>query len=224
MRRREAWTEFGLSTAVNQLLPGGIGGDVFRVWRQRDIGLARATRSAIVDRWWGQTALVLTVTLAFFLWPAATPPPEGLGATTLAVALVVGGFWLLPSPLPAAGPVAADLRASARQAAGTCSLLSVLLLFAIFAGFAACGRAVGHPEVIWIGAVAPVALLAASLPVSAGGWGLREGSLVLLLPHLGWSPAEALAVSVWFGLTFAMGALPGLLVLIHPRIPEGRST
>ena len=57
MTRTEAWTEFGLSTAVNQLLPGGVGGDVLRVWRQREVGLARATRSAITDRWWGQTAL-----------------------------------------------------------------------------------------------------------------------------------------------------------------------
>ena len=48
MSRREAWSEFGLSTAVNQLLPGGIGGDVLRVWRQREAGLVRATRSAVV--------------------------------------------------------------------------------------------------------------------------------------------------------------------------------
>ncbi len=219
MSRREAWSEFGLSTAVNQLLPGGIGGDVLRVWRQREAGLVRATRSAVVDRWWGQTALALLVALGVFFWPSAADRPAGLATGAAIAGSLVFGVWLVPASLPGVGPLAADLRASARQVSTACTLLSVLLLVAILGGFAACGWASGHPPGPWLWSAAPVALLAASLPVSAGGWGLREGSLVVLLPLLGWSPADALALSIWFGFTFAMGALPGLLLFLRPRTP-----
>ncbi len=223
LTRREAWTEFGLSTAINQILPGGIGGDAFRIWRQRSSGLARATRSAIADRWWGQTTLLLFVVLGVLFWPDAMSQPDGLGGSAAFACVVVAGVWFVPTPIPAIGPLAADLRRSAHRAPAICILLSISLLLAILAGFAACGQAVGHESSRWVWSVAPLALLAASLPISAGGWGLREGSLVLLLPYLGWSEAQALSVSVWFGLTFAMGTLPGLLVLTLRR-PDTEST
>ena len=220
LTRREAWTEFSLSAAFNQLLPGGIGGDVFRVWRQRRLGLGRVTRSALADRWWGQTTLLLFVVLGVFSWPSAASQPASLVESASLACILVAGVWLLPTSLPGLGHLAADLRQTARRTPAVCSLLSITLLLAILAGFAACGQAVGKGSLSWVWSVAPLALLAASLPISAGGWGLREGSLVLLLPHLGWPEAQALAVSVWFGLTFAVGTLPGLLVLTLPRPGE----
>lgn len=217
MTRAEAWTEFGLSTAVNQLLPGGVGGDVLRVWRQRELGLARATRSAITDRWWGQTALMAFALLGFGLWPLHVATPDGLTTTLIVAGLVVTGLWFVPSPVPIMGPLSCDLRTSARGRPVVCSLLSTALVLTILAGFAACGQAVAQPSLEWVWSVAPLALLATSLPISAGGWGLREGSLVLLLPLFGWPEAQAFALSVCFGLTFAVGALPGLLVLVSTR-------
>jgi len=79
-------------------------------------------------------------------------------------------------------------------------------------------------------AVIPTALLAMVLPVSMGGWGLREGVIVALLAGHAIAGPTALAFSVAFGLVFAASSAPGLIFLWHPsrdgffpRLPERRA-
>jgi hypothetical protein len=54
--------------------------------------------------------------------------------------------------------------------------------------------------------------LATTLPISFGGWGVREGVLVLLLGRLGVPAAQALSVSLLFGVFGIVSLLPGLLI------------
>ena len=46
----------------------------------------------------------------------------------------------------------------------------------------------------------PIIMLMSMLPVSIAGWGLREGAAVVLLGEAGINPADALLLSVLFGL------------------------
>ena len=59
----------------------------------------------------------------------------------------------------------------------------------------------------------------ALIPVSIGGWGLRELAVVALLGSHGVAPERALLFSVCFGLVFVVGALPGALVWLLYSIP-----
>ena len=215
LTRRAAWTEFALSTAINQLFPGGIAGDGLRIWRQRarQHGLVSAMRAALVDRWWGQSTLAVLVLGGLLAWPDSVPRPAGLVPGVLIAVAGVATVWFIPSGVPALGRLSDDLRRT--LPAGTAVLLipSCGLLAAILAGLAACGLALGLAPGAWLLCAAPLALLAASIPVSLGGWGLREGSLVALLPLFGPSTADALALSLLFGLAFLVGALPGLVFL-----------
>jgi uncharacterized membrane protein YbhN (UPF0104 family) len=56
----------------------------------------------------------------------------------------------------------------------------------------------------------PLVVVVTVLPVSVGGWGLREGLLVALLAHVGIPAHNALAFSLLFGACSAVGSLPGL--------------
>ena len=88
-----------------------------------------------------------------------------------------------------------------------CSLLSNLN-FALGAYLLA--GALGVPATLWdMLAVMPAVTLAATLPVSLGGWGVREGALVLLLGHCGVPASQALALSLTFGAFGLMGSSPG---------------
>ena len=49
------------------------------------------------------------------------------------------------------------------------------------------------------------------VPISIGGWGLRELAVVSLLSTHGVAPERALLFSVCFGLALAVGSLPGAL-------------
>ncbi len=55
----------------------------------------------------------------------------------------------------------------------------------------------------------PLVVLAAMLPVSVGGWGVRESAAILLFGFAGLSRPEALALSVVFGLCTVVVTLPG---------------
>jgi hypothetical protein len=55
------------------------------------------------------------------------------------------------------------------------------------------------------------------VPISVGGWEIREFAVVSLLGAHGLAPEPALLFSVCFGLVCALGALPGAVVwLVYP--------
>jgi hypothetical protein len=60
-------------------------------------------------------------------------------------------------------------------------------------------------------------LLAMLIPLTIGGWGLREGAAAWLFPLAGATAAEGLAASVAFGLVFLCVALPGLFFIAGAR-------
>jgi hypothetical protein len=64
----------------------------------------------------------------------------------------------------------------------------------------------------------------ALVPISIGGWGLRELAVISLLGHHGVAPERALLFSVCFGLVLAVGSLPGALAwLLYSFAPSWRS-
>ena len=69
--------------------------------------------------------------------------------------------------------------------------------------------------------VVPTIVLVAMAPISIAGWGVREGAMVIGLGLLGVSAADALAVSVSYGLVqIAVGVLGGSLWLAAPHPPR----
>jgi glycosyltransferase 2 family protein len=62
------------------------------------------------------------------------------------------------------------------------------------------------------------------VPISIGGWGLRELAVISLLAGYGVAPERALLFSVCFGLALAVASLPGAAVwLLYPFAPRPRS-
>jgi hypothetical protein len=53
------------------------------------------------------------------------------------------------------------------------------------------------------------------VPVSVGGWGLREATAIALLPRLGWSDEAAVALAATYGVSALIGSLPGAFAWIR---------
>jgi hypothetical protein len=130
-------------------------------------------------------------------------------------------------PLPAVGwrPWQATIRAAAATRslllsrwgvrAGAVSLLSNLN-FIVAALLLA--QALGVPvTALDMLAVMPAVTLATTLPISLGGWGVREGLLVLLLGRLGVPAGDALTLSLLFGGFSVLCGVPGLLAWVVLR-------
>lgn len=222
--------EYYLSQIVNQALPGGVLGDAGRAVRARaQAGLLASGQAVVFERLAGQIAIFALLAVAF---GATLAVPGGLdwpGWAIWPVAALIGTGLGLPLILWGAARIVRGrmgrmltrlwdglhLCLFAREVRGRQALLSIGTALANVAGFAFCAEAVGAPIPMAAAlALVPVILCAMVVPLTIGGWGLREGAAAAFLPLAGLSPAEAMAASIAFGLVFLAASLPGLLVVV----------
>lgn len=222
--------EYFLSQLVNQALPGGVLGDAGRAVRSRHAAdLSRAAQAVVIERLLGQVAL-LAVFAAGVVWLASGTAQQALlepAAGLLAVAaIVLGGAFIGGG---AAVVVVPRLRRMARSTAQTlraCVLsgglwmrqaaLSLAIVACNIAAFVFCFRATGTmlaPGVALV--LIPLILLAMLVPLTVGGWGLREGTAAALVPLAGGTAEAGFAASVVFGLVLLISALPGVVTLLR---------
>lgn len=198
----------GVSNFYGQVLPSSVGGDLLRVGMVgRAIGFRRATVSIVMDRLWGLIVLAAMAAVTLPLIAArlginqkAVAAIEILGAAVASV-LVLCFRARLARLFPA---IASDL-ARFVQSPGPASVLFVSSAFTTLSAIAvfwAIARSVALPvEFSASLLLLPTALLLSALPISLAGWGVREAVVVSSFSLVGLAPADALTVSVLYGLT-----------------------
>lgn len=232
---------FWIVTAMSQFLPA-VAGDAARVWLGARAGLplSAALNSTVLERVAMLLVLVLIVAAATPLSARFVMPPAGSGgiqpltwAVPLALAGLAGVAVLaradaalrrLPVNARLAGParhvVAAlsALSADTRRLAWSPWTLPMLALclvghlnFVAAAWALGRGLGLGLPAPAYL-AFIPLVIAVTILPISVGGWGLREGLLVGLMTRAGVPAETALAFSLLFGATSTAASLPGLVL------------
>jgi glycosyltransferase 2 family protein len=219
-------------------LPSIVGGDVIRL----AVGLRRSPRPAaviagnVVDRFLDVTAQAGLVASGLALLPGSLPHSLQSIATRALLATVAIGVALLLVVFFLRGVFLggrsfrfrrrlARLRHALRSVsarphilfagwlAGTAIQSTFLLLTAWLA--TACGLQL--PLRVWLFAW-PLAKLAALLPLTQGGIGVREAALVALLAPFGAAGTLVLAAGlVWEGVTVTGGILAGLTAFVASR-------
>jgi uncharacterized membrane protein YbhN (UPF0104 family) len=234
MGLRRALREYFLAQVVNLALPGGVLGDAGRALRAGAVaGLERAGQAVVFERLAGQAALVAVVLVAALgvsLAPGGIVLPgamlAGLAVVTAGL-LMAGGLVLLAGarwPRVAAWSAAAARAVFARGVWPQQVALSLGTVAANLMAFAACSAAVG----VWLplGAVLvilPLVLFTMLVPLTIGGWGLREGAAVALFPLAGATGAEGFAASAAFGVVFLLTSVLGMVLWLWPvRTEPGR--
>ena len=241
---RQSIAEYYLSQIVNQMLPGGVLGDVGRALRSAGpAGLARAGQAVVIERVIGNLALLgvmLGAVAAALAVPGMAPLPGRFlalaGGGALVVLAVGGVIWTLDPPVPPApgappalpARVGAGLRrnaATARRAVAAGLLnrhvlprqiaLNVAAVGANIAAFDCAARATGTQLPLAAALVlTPLILFVMMIPVTVAGWGLREGAAAALFPLAGFGSEAGLAASVAFGVSFLVSSLPGVPVML----------
>ena len=224
--------EYYLATLANLSLPGGVTGDAARIYRNRySAGAAASAKSVVIERLAGQLALLLVAVSGWILWPVlmrgATPEAGGqLLLIALCVLVLLAAMILLLRSF-AGRRVSAFVDGTALHrvwiADGqwlTQGLLSLCVVATYLAVFA-CSAMALHQSLPIAGviSVVPLVLLSMVIPLSIGGWGIREAVAVSLWPLMGLSVEAAIGTSVLYGLISTVGSVPGaLLALRRPRI------
>ncbi len=221
------WRHCWVAQCFSQALPSAVGGDVIRVWlvHREGVTVRTATISVVLDRVLGLFALVTVVALAMLLPSTVTADPRARTILWLLVAVAAAGMAaaLLLASLPSrwfagrrvtrlAFELAIGIRniIAGRRSALIVVSTAILVHLLSIVGIWLLARALDlHVGVLALATTVPVALLAASVPISIGGWGVREGVLVELLAAQGIAADSGLALSVLFGLALALASLPG---------------
>ena len=216
----------------SQVLPGLVGGDAIRVFRcyQSGISLSEGTGAVLADRLFGLFALLAIALTAALVVPVPASLHGWRSAPLIALALIgLGGVavfgdrltpWLPAwKPVQWARSVATHLRRVVSTGGGAVPAFALSLvgqvLSLISAYLLACGLRMNvSPGVVML--CVPWALLFASIPISLGGWGIRETSFVGLFGVFGVPQELALALSILFGVCFVLASLPGALLLTLP--------
>ncbi|MCM0019461.1 MAG: flippase-like domain-containing protein [Tagaea sp.] len=210
----------------NQTLPSAIGGDAVRaiLAAKRGLTAGQAASGVILDRGLALIVLIALMALASPVLPAREAAwLAGVALATLAA--LAAGLYLaararrfLPSwrAVEWAYGVAEGLRAI--LARPRLLLVSLIVHLGVIATFWALARALDVPAgfALCVAAVPPIVLLS-TLPISLAGWGVREGAAVYVFGLAGIAAADALALSVAFGVAQIAIGLPGLALWLKGR-------
>lgn len=228
---RQLCLVFGLGELMGTYLPRFVGLNAIRALPLAKVApIATVLRAVLVDRTFGLAALLLLIAMSLPLRGAA--PQFTTAAVTLGLVSIGGLLGLaavisrperwraLPILGRRIGPVARDLRgtvtdlpiAGAVLATGLAKhLLSVLLIWAI-------GRMLGAElGLLSCLMIVPAALLVSALPISVGGWGLREAAIVTGFSLIGVDAEAAATASIAFGLSVLVVSAVGVAL---PWLPE----
>lgn len=229
-----------ISAFFSQVLPG-IAHEGIRSWLLVRLGCGWRTgiTCVVVDRAVG-VGVLLVLTLVILQLPLGLSALGGFrglvfavyGASLLAAALALA---FLPSLVPLLARYrylrwAADLLESVRRVLisgsapvvlGLALSVHALTILAIWC----VGQAQGLTLSVGDAAVLFAIILGVALvPISIGGWGVRELALVTVLGRHGLPAEQTLLFSMCFGLAVALGALPGGVVwLFYPARPRRTS-
>jgi glycosyltransferase 2 family protein len=233
-----------LGVFCNNFLPTGVGGDLARtaVLKLEGLGLRVLVSSAIADRAIGLIVVLIIGATCALLSPEV--PIDASGRTLLvaiAASVIVGVSLLLSQPMQRlldellhryahtrrrrALLQVLELTRSFRDdrrlvvSASALSLANQAFVIGTYVVLAAALRL--DLAIVTFCAVIPVVFLASSLPISIGGLGVREGTLVTLLGAAGVAAQPALALSLAYLLVLWTTSLPGLGALfLRPPPPK----
>lgn len=224
---------FFVSSFVGSFLPAGVGGDAaraFQVGRQTgQVGLAIA--SVVVDRWMGLLAVGISGCVGVLASLAVVPDELRELTVVLTLLLLVGGVATLYADRIAERVLPTDgaggwITSAVRRLAIALALyrqhprdlwLVGALSFAVqvvritLAWEIGSGLGITLPfSYYWV--FMPLNILIILLPLSLGGFGLPQGTMVWTLGPLGVAPTEAFLLSLLFVLAGVIGNLPGALL------------
>ena len=226
------WRILMISLWFNQALPSSAGGDVVRMWllRQFDVSWSQAVKGVMADRF---TALIGLVALMVVGLPLLLSRVDNHAAILaiggLTVAGVVGTAVLLtldrwPKRIITLRPIASLVRFGSfvryllLQFKRRELLFGLALLIHLMTAAACYTLAVGlraQLSILDAFVLIPPVILLTAVPISIGGWGVREGAMVACLALVGIPSEKALSISLLLGaISMIIGVVGGAIWLM----------
>ncbi len=210
----------------NQALPGAVGGDVMRIYRARSYssGLGQAVTGVVLDRITGLIGLALLIAIGLPLLMQRTTENSAVLGFALVLAAFGAGLLavfgiarLSETGFGGAGRVfiirLSRLLARLLRHPGEAMTIFPLavathILMVLIAYVSADALRLDFSLLDCL-IVVPASILIATLPISLGGWGVREGAMAAGFGLIGADAGGAVALSIVMGLQLVLVGLAG---------------
>lgn len=226
-----------LGLFFNNLLPTGVGGDVVRILRLRKMGINTKSliSSTVVDRIVGLTTIIAMGSVAVLTLPEVQRLINPVIGFLIVMLPVVAIFYLFISPK---GPLLVKrmlnkhkdpglLRSiletlevlfefrNVREKVLASFCLSLLAQHLVIITYICIGYSLGMTlSAAIFFSIVPIVFVTTSLPISIGGLGIREATLVTLLTLFAVDKQVAIALSLLYFFIMILLTLPGGLVIL----------
>jgi len=228
---------FYIGAFFNQTLPSSVGGDAVRMYMafKSGMNLPKAINGVMLERVSMIAALVIILAVIGPLFVLQLEPSLQIWMWLVLAAMVVGllsglAFIMILDRLPekfkhwrlvrGLGHLAGDTRMlflNVKQLLPVllwCVIATISISFFVYVLGLSLGLEFKFTDAL---VLVPGVLLVATVPISIGGWGVREGAMVSAFSLVGVPASGALVLSLLMGLVAMIVALPGGLVWLFSR-------
>lgn len=232
MHMRISWRQISVlvfrGAFLNQILPGGVGGDGYRILKmaRNAFGKVRIVSAIFWDRVVGFFQIALLCTIASLAQAIAPSIKQNiwisLGFVWLAISGVfVGAFIpkkLRFNKLKSLIGLLQFGRYILKNSFLKTFIIGIISTLILFAAFHKLSLALDLPfSYLQSGIWCSMCILVTIIPVSLAGWGVREGMLTVVFQSMGIASEKAVLLGIAFGLCqLIIGLIGGLFFFISP--------
>ncbi|MBT4462627.1 MAG: flippase-like domain-containing protein [Gammaproteobacteria bacterium] len=218
-----------ISTFMNNILPGGIMGDIFRIYytsekKNEILKMGKSMQSVIFERLSGQIMLLAFFVVSLTIYFLINQKYEAflyLFFPSISI-FILFKYFLNQKIKKILGKkqISQNLymvftgeifwRHLTLSFFVVCSYILIYIISAVSLGL--------NIDYLSFLVFSPIILFSMTLPISVGGWGIRELTALLLSLLLGLSASASISVSIIYGILNLLCSLPGLYFFMKIKL------
>ena len=217
-----------ISSFINNILPGGVIGDIYRAYCAREsnhsiINLSKSVQGIIFERLSGQIMMFFVFLFSLSLFFLINGRYVAFIYTVIPVILTIMIILIIAKKIYLNKIHPNELMINFKKIFSGIifwnhTIISFFVVLSYIIIYIISAEALGLSiDYFSFFVFTPIILFSMTLPVSIGGWGVREGTALLIAFLLGLSASSSISVAILYGIINLLCSLPGLYFLLLIR-------
>ena len=217
-----------ISSFINNILPGGVVGDIYRAYCAREsshsvINLSKSIQGIVFERLSGQIMMFFIFLLSLTFFFLINAKYVAFLYTVIPVLSIILIIYFIAKKTYFDKTRSNEIIINFKKIfSGNIfwnhTIISFFVVLSYIVIYIISAEALGLSIDYYAFFVfTPIVLFSMTLPVSIGGWGVREGTALLIAFLLGLSTSSSISVAVMYGILNLLCSLPGLYFLLSLR-------
>ena len=214
-----------ISSFINNILPGGIVGDIYRAYCAREsshsvINLSKSIQGIIFERLSGQIMMLFIFLLSLTFFFLINAKYVAFLYTVIPVLSTILIIYIIAKKIYFSKIRSNEIIINFKKIFSGIifwnhTIISFFVVLSYIVIYIISAEALGLSiDYFTFFVFTPIVLFSMTLPVSIGGWGVREATALLIAFLLGLSASSSISVAVMYGILNLFCSLPGLYFLL----------